>query len=268
MRTVRSLAAVGSLVGLFATDALAFKPNEDGHLGITTAALEPITRTAEGETFQFSERALDEIRDANRNTDIITFFGVAEHFDDEAFDASSRRLIDVKESVIQQAVAGDGEGARRDLGGALHTVQDFYSHSNWVELGRAGIELMIEPINTRDMPGFFLNDTGQALALIEAVGAANLGLQYDIYHRQVMRGDVARDIERCLSRIGHIQIADNPGRHEPGTGELNYPFLLAHVERLGYTGWIGCEYQPKATTRQGLAWLDAYSEFRSDAEHR
>jgi hydroxypyruvate isomerase len=137
-----------------------------------------------------------------------------------------------------------------------------------VELGAAGIELLIEPINTRDMPGFFLSDTAQALALIEAVGAANLALQYDIYHRQVMRGDVARDIERCWSHIGHIQIADNPGRHEPGTGELNYPFLLAHVERLGYTGWIGCEYNPATTTAQGLGWLERYSKLGSHAEHR
>jgi hypothetical protein len=140
MRTVRLLGIACSAVLVFATSASAFKPNEAGHLGITTQALAPIERTVGSQTFRFSERALDEIRDANRNTDIITFFGVAEHFDDEAFVESSRRLINLKEAVIAQSLAGQGEGAREDLGGALHTVQDFYSHSNWVELGLAGIE--------------------------------------------------------------------------------------------------------------------------------
>jgi hydroxypyruvate isomerase len=124
-----------------------------------------------------------------------------------------------------------------------------------VELGAAGIQLLIEPINTRDMPGFFLNGTAQALSLIEAVGVVNLHLQYDIYHRQVMQGDLARDIERCLAHVAHVQIADNPGRHEPGTGEINYPFLFAHLERLGYTGWIGCEYHPQGPTVVGLSWM-------------
>lgn len=138
--TVRSF--VGALVSLalVASSVHAFKPNEAGHLGITTEALSPITRTAGGETLRFSERALDEIRDANRNTDIITFFGVAEHFDDEAFVESSQRLLDLKEGTIQKALAGDGEGAREDFGGALHTLQDFYSHSNWIELGMTAIE--------------------------------------------------------------------------------------------------------------------------------
>jgi hydroxypyruvate isomerase len=129
-----------------------------------------------------------------------------------------------------------------------------------VELGAAGIQLLIEPINTRDMPGFFLNGTAQALSLIEAVGAANLHLQYDIYHRQVMQGDLARDLEHCLSHVAHVQIADNPGRHEPGTGEINFPFLLAHLERLGYGGWIGCEYHPKGKTVEGLSWMNPYRQ--------
>ncbi|MGH7803792.1 MAG: hypothetical protein ACREQJ_05550, partial [Candidatus Binatia bacterium] len=138
--TVRSVGAAFVSVALAVSSAQAFKPNEAGHLGITTEALSPITRTADGQTVQFSDRALDEIRDANRNTDIITFFGVAEHFDDEAFVESSQRLLNLKESTIQKALAGDGDGAREDFGGALHTVQDFYSHSNWVELGNIAIE--------------------------------------------------------------------------------------------------------------------------------
>jgi hypothetical protein len=138
--TARSFGGALVSLALVASSAYAFKPNEAGHLGITTEALSPITRPAGGETLQFSDRALDEIREANRNTDIITFFGVAEHFDDEAFVESSQRLLNLKESTIQKALAGDGDGAREDFGGALHTLQDFYSHSNWVELGMTAIE--------------------------------------------------------------------------------------------------------------------------------
>ncbi len=124
------------------------------------------------------------------------------------------------------------------------------------KLKAAGILLLAEPINTRDIPGFFLNRTEQALALFDEVGSDNLKLQYDIYHMQIMEGDLAPTIEKHLARIAHVQLADNPGRHEPGTGEINYPFLFAHLDRLGYDGWIGCEYKPKAATSQGLGWLD------------
>lgn len=124
------------------------------------------------------------------------------------------------------------------------------------KLKAAGIKLLIEPINTIDIPGFFLNGTRQALEIIAKTGSDNLFLQYDIYHMQVMEGDLARTIERHLPAIAHIQLADNPGRNEPGTGEINYPFLFSHIDRLGYAGWIGCEYRPKAGTVQGLGWLD------------
>lgn len=119
----------------------------------------------------------------------------------------------------------------------------------------AGVKLLIEPVNTRDIPGFFLNFTKQALDIITAVGSDNLFLQYDIYHAQVMEGDLAATIEANLGLIPHMQLADNPGRHEPGTGEINYPFLFGHLDRLGYTGWIGCEYKPAATTDAGLGWV-------------
>ncbi|HEY4192724.1 MAG TPA: 2-oxo-tetronate isomerase [Mesorhizobium sp.] len=122
-------------------------------------------------------------------------------------------------------------------------------------LEKAGIKLLIEPINTRDMPGFFLNYSDQALALINRIGSKNLFLQYDIYHMQIMEGDLARTMEENLGRIAHIQLADNPGRHEPGTGEINYPFLYEHIDRIGYSGWIGAEYKPKAGTEAGLGWL-------------
>ncbi|WP_019170366.1 2-oxo-tetronate isomerase [Pseudaminobacter salicylatoxidans] len=123
------------------------------------------------------------------------------------------------------------------------------------KLDDAGIRLLIEPINTIDIPGFFLTNTEQALEIIEKVGSDNLYLQYDIYHMQIMEGDLARTIEKNLGRIAHIQLADNPGRHEPGTGEINYPFLYAHLDRIGYAGWIGAEYKPKAGTVEGLGWF-------------
>ena len=125
------------------------------------------------------------------------------------------------------------------------------------KLKQAGIKLLIEPINTIDIPGFFLTRSGQALELIERIGSDNLFLQYDIYHMQIMEGDLARTIEKNLGRIAHIQLADNPGRHEPGTGEINYPFLYGHIDRIGYAGWVGAEYKPKAGTEAGLGWFAA-----------
>jgi hydroxypyruvate isomerase len=122
----------------------------------------------------------------------------------------------------------------------------------------ADIKLLIEPINTRDIPGFFLNGTRQALEIIKAVGSDNLFVQYDIYHMQIMEGDLARTIETNLALIPHMQLADNPGRNEPGTGEINYDFLFRHIDRLGYRGWIGCEYKPATTTDAGLAWIKPY----------
>jgi len=120
---------------------------------------------------------------------------------------------------------------------------------------RAGIELVLEPLNTRDTPGFFVSTTRAGLALIDAVGSANLRLQYDIYHAQVMEGDLARTLEEHLPRIGHIQLADNPGRHEPGSGEINFPFLLEHLDRIGYSGWVGCEYKPSGRSEDSFGWL-------------
>ena len=118
-----------------------------------------------------------------------------------------------------------------------------------------GLRLLIEPINHFDIPGFYLNRTAQAVALLDEVGAANAFVQYDIYHAQRMEGELAATVEKYLPRIGHIQLADNPGRHEPGTGEINYPFLFAHLDRIGYAGWIGCEYKPATTTEAGLHWM-------------
>ncbi len=125
-------------------------------------------------------------------------------------------------------------------------------------LQQAGLTLLLEPVNTRDIPGFFVNRTDQALAIIDAVASPNLKLQYDIYHAQVMEGDLSRTIQAQFPRIGHIQLADNPGRHEPGTGEINYAHLFHLIDDLGYQGWIGCEYKPATTTTAGLGWLNHY----------
>jgi hydroxypyruvate isomerase len=123
---------------------------------------------------------------------------------------------------------------------------------------RAAIRLLLEPLNTRDNPGFLIATTAQALQVLEAVGSRNLQLQFDIYHAQVMEGDLARTLEINLPHIGHIQIADNPGRHEPDTGEIRFPFLFERLQQLGYAGWIGCEYQPRSATLDSLGWLNAW----------
>lgn len=125
-------------------------------------------------------------------------------------------------------------------------------------LADAGVQLLVEPINTRDVPGFFLCRSDQALRVMDDAGVANLALQYDVYHMQVMEGDLVRHIESAFSRIGHVQVADNPGRHEPGTGEINYAFLFERLEALGYDGWVSAEYVPRNGTATGLDWLASY----------
>ncbi len=122
------------------------------------------------------------------------------------------------------------------------------------ELKKAELRLLIEPINTFDIPGFYLNRTLQAIDILDEVGADNAFVQYDLYHAQRTEGELAATLQKHLNRIGHIQLADNPGRNEPGTGEINFPFLFAHIDRIGYAGWIGCEYKPATTTEAGLGW--------------
>ncbi len=124
------------------------------------------------------------------------------------------------------------------------------------ELRAAGLRLLIEPINTFDIPGFYLNRTQQAVEILDEIGADNLYVQYDIYHAQRMEGELGATLKKHLSRIGHIQLADNPGRNEPGTGEINYAWLFKHLDSIGYTAWVGCEYKPATTTTEGLGWRE------------
>ena len=125
------------------------------------------------------------------------------------------------------------------------------------ELQRADLRLVIEPINNYDVPGFWLNNTELAISVLDEVNAPNAFVQYDIYHAQRYEGELAATLQKHLARIGHIQVADNPGRHEPGSGEINYDFLFAHLDRIGYKGPVGCEYKPATTTEAGLGWLES-----------
>jgi hydroxypyruvate isomerase len=146
-----------------------------------------------------------------------------------------------------KAPAGVAEGVLR------RTLVDNLRYAA-AELGGAGLRLLLEPINTFDIPGFWVCRTGQALAILEEVAAPNVHLQYDVYHAQRMEGELGATLAAHLPRIGHVQIADNPGRNEPGTGEIHWPFVLGLLDRLGYPGWVGCEYRPATTTEAGLGW--------------
>lgn len=124
-------------------------------------------------------------------------------------------------------------------------------------LGDEGVRLLVEPINRFDIPGFFVNTSDDALALIADTGSRNIFLQYDIYHAQRMEGELANRLQKDLERIAHVQVADNPGRGEPGTGEINYDFVFMQLDRLGYDGWVGCEYKPTtARTEDSLGWME------------
>ncbi|MFT3819913.1 MAG: hydroxypyruvate isomerase [Rubrivivax sp.] len=142
---------------------------------------------------------------------------------------------DVPETVLRSTLVGNLRFAAAALAGA-------------------GLKLLVEPINTYDIPGFYLSRSAPTLEILDEVGASNAYLQYDVYHLQRMEGELAATMQRLLPRIAHLQVADNPGRHEPGTGEINYPYLFALLDRIGYGGWIGCEYKPAAATEAGLGW--------------
>jgi hydroxypyruvate isomerase len=126
------------------------------------------------------------------------------------------------------------------------------------KLAEKKIRLLIEALNTKDIPGFYLTSTAQALTLLQQVNHPNLFIQYDVYHMQIMEGDLTETIGHHLDQIAHIQIADNPGRHEPGTGEINFFNLFSFIDRAGYNGYVGCEYKPLKTTQAGLSWIGPF----------
>jgi hydroxypyruvate isomerase len=123
----------------------------------------------------------------------------------------------------------------------------------------SGVRIVIEPINHRDMLGYFLNTQAQGAAIIEAIGRDRLGLQFDIYHVQITEGDITKRMEQFMPVIAHMQIADVPARNEPGTGEIGWPFVFRRIDELGYGGWIGCEYRPAGETVAGLGWLKRFA---------
>jgi 2-dehydrotetronate isomerase len=125
-------------------------------------------------------------------------------------------------------------------------------------LAPEGLGAIIEPINTRDIPGYFLNYSHDAIAIIDEVGRPNLNLQLDLYHMQIMEGDLATKVRALKGRYPHVQIAGNPGRHEPDVGEIHYPYIFDLFDEIGYDGWIGCEYRPKGDTVAGLGWAKKY----------
>jgi hydroxypyruvate isomerase len=125
-------------------------------------------------------------------------------------------------------------------------------------LADEGMQLLIEPLSERTVAGYFLTGSAQAARTLDEVAAPNAFIQYDLFHMQIMEGNLAATLERLLPRIGHMQLADVPGRHEPGTGEINFTFLLAHIDRIGYSGWMGCEYNPQGDTLEGLKWAKPY----------
>jgi len=127
-------------------------------------------------------------------------------------------------------------------------------------LERENIRLLIEPINAYDYPGFFLNRSSHALAMIDELAHPNIFLLYDVYHMQLMEGNLASTISENIARIGHVQVADVPGRHEPGTGEINFEFLFRHLDAIGYNGWIGCQYKPLFSTEESFGWLAPHHE--------
>jgi hydroxypyruvate isomerase len=150
------------------------------------------------------------------------------------------------------APAGDQKARRTYLANLKHAAVRFAEH---------GVMLLIEPLNPRDMPGYFLADFDEAAGIVRELGLGNVRLQFDIYHRQILHGDVTAGLHALAGLIGHVQIAGVPGRHEPADGELSLPWIIGAIEATGFDGWIGCEYRPRRSTEEGLGWLQDYRRF-------
>lgn len=181
------------------------------------------------------------------------------------------RIAEFKASVDRAIAYADALGCRKvnclaglaPVGVGVDVLEDTLvgnlTHAA-ERLAEVGITLVFEPINNRDIPGYVLTTTDQAERIIERVGHPNLLIQYDFYHMQIMQGDLVANFERLQHKIGHVQIADNPGRHEPGTGEIDHDFIFKRLDALGYDGWVGCEYRPAAGTSEGLGWMRKYQK--------
>ena len=183
---------------------------------------------------------------------------------ERGFAALPGRLADVQRSVDMALPFVHATGARRLhlMAGIVNNrdaiaAQAYRTATAWTaeRVGREGVDLVIEPINNRDMPGYYLNDFKIAEALIAELALPNLKLQFDIYHRQILHGDVTVALRRLMPITGHVQIASVPSRNEPVGEELNYPFLFDELDRLGYDGFVGCEYRPHGKTVEGLSWF-------------
>jgi len=174
----------------------------------------------------------------------------------DEFRAGVARAIDYATTlgVTQLNALAGKPGTGVDDAQTRHTLVDNLRFAARA-LGASGIRLLVEPVNRFDVPGFWLNTSALAISVLDEVGSDNAFLQYDVYHAQRSEGELAATMARLLPRIAHIQVADNPGRHEPGSGEIDFRFLFAHLQRIGYRGAIGCEYKPATTTEAGLGWL-------------
>lgn len=177
-----------------------------------------------------------------------------------------QRFRDDLETAIAYARAADCPQVHCMAGVAPPGTERARLHATYVanlryaaaRLAKEGMRLLIEPLSPRTVADCFLTGSAQAVQVLDEVAAANALLQYDLFHMQIMEGNLAQTIERLLPRIGHMQLADVPGRHEPGSGELNFDFLLRHIDQIGYSGWIGCEYNPLGDTVEGLKWAKPY----------
>jgi hydroxypyruvate isomerase len=180
----------------------------------------------------------------------------------------SDRMDLYKERTAQAAEYASGLGCIGvNIGcGPIGDVDPDEAHETYIaniryaaeELGKVGVIALVEPINTRDQPGFFVNTSQGGLDAIAEANHPNLALLYDFYHMQIMEGELTLTVQNILPSIKHIQIADNPGRHEPGTGEINYDHILRHLDKIGYEGWVGCEYGPSGNTEETLGWASAW----------
>lgn len=175
----------------------------------------------------------------------------------EEFKSGLERALDYVAATRVGRVHLMAGNASRDDPEAEASYRRAISHAA-PKLAERGVDLLLEPINARNMPRYFLNDFAYAGELIDSLGLPNVKLQFDVYHRQIMHGDVTMAFRALQRMVGHVQIASIPSRHEPDGEELNYPYLFAEFDRLGYDGYIGCEYNPRAGTLAGLAWHRPY----------